>query len=720
MSAKPEQHLKVGEWWYLPQQDKLVKLDDNGEVCQTATLDNLCQKALNYFLVNAGRLVTRDELLSDVWGVRDVSDGRISRVIRVLRVALGDDSREPKYIETIPKRGFRFIAPIAEVLQADEDIQPAIVAAIETTDMDGKQPKRHSLAWFGLASLLILSLVVGWYSWQQQTTPQVPFARFEPLSSMDGLELYPDASPDGRYLVFSHSVDIASRWNIVVQDLQTLQKKVVKTVAGSGISAIWAGNGSELYYQILTQEKTCEVRKLVLDKTTFNALSDKPVVGCSEKSVLGRMSISPDNHYLVYPDWRDASGNMALQLLPLSGGRPEQLTNPPQNSLGDYAARFSHDGRQLAFLRDAAGSAGQIWVIDLTTRASRMLLPLDESYPGHISWNQEDTELLFPSNTNEISAVNVQSQKTRLLAYVDLNPYEINYLAPGKIIASVGRFWQSSLRKFNNPLVNKEYLNEPLEFASRNEGIVELNPDQDGPIAIQSNRSGSQQIWFYYPDGRQQQLSKFRGHFWPRGMEFSPDGTKLVAVVAGKIWLLQENQEPLLVSEEHQQSRMPGWGADSKTVFYHTSVNGRSRLVRYDLATQNTEFMDDKLDFYRESPDNRYFVRSFSDQAHYELVDRSTGSSRPLNFLKKRGFIQPRIALRSSAIYFNKQTESGLCEIFSYNIISGQTQSTGINNKVCNRTFVVTLDEKFIYQDDGNTGDLDIALLKLGADDAGD
>ena len=56
MSTKPEQQLKVGDWWYLPQQDKLVKLSETGEIAQTAELDNLCQKAFNYFMQNPGAL----------------------------------------------------------------------------------------------------------------------------------------------------------------------------------------------------------------------------------------------------------------------------------------------------------------------------------------------------------------------------------------------------------------------------------------------------------------------------------------------------------------------------------------------------------------------------------------------------------------------------------------------------------------------------------------
>lgn len=277
MSAKPEQHLKVGDWWYLPQQDKLVKIDETGDISETASLDNLCQKALNYFLVNAGRLITRDELLSDVWGVRDVSDGRISRVIRVLRVALGDDSREPRYIETIPKRGFRFIAPVSEVILVADSAD-----ADETTSQNEliaqQQSQNQHRHWWLLAAVFVSCMVAitGWHYWQQSLlSPQVPFGRFEPLSSMDGLELYPDVSKDGRYLVFSHSLELGGRWVLVVQDLQTLEKKTLKTLEDSSITgATWSPDGHTLVYQQLQRKKHCEIRKMTLDLRDMTIASD--------------------------------------------------------------------------------------------------------------------------------------------------------------------------------------------------------------------------------------------------------------------------------------------------------------------------------------------------------------------------------------------------------------------------------------------------------------
>ncbi len=309
MSAKPEQHLKVGDWWYLPQQDKLVKIDDTGEITETAGLDNLCQKALNYFLMNAGRLVTRDELLSDVWGVRDVSDGRISRVIRVLRVALGDDSREPRYIETIPKRGFRFIAPVAEVILTTTGDNPAEAEPepAEQLSIAQHQQRRHHQHWWLLAAAFLLGILAigGWQYWQQtQSEPQVPFGRFEPLSSMDGLELYPDVSKDGRYLVYGHSTDFEGHSSLILQNSTTLEKKVLKTVDTGGLRGpVFSPDASQIVYQHLLRDQFCEIRIMTLNRVTFETVSDELLTSCGLKSVGARMTWSPDGKYIVFPNW---------------------------------------------------------------------------------------------------------------------------------------------------------------------------------------------------------------------------------------------------------------------------------------------------------------------------------------------------------------------------------------------------------------------------------
>ena len=67
---------------------------------------------LRYLVERANRLVTKDELLSTVWGDAIVSEAALASCIRDLRRALNDSSRTPRYIETVHRRGFRFIGPL--------------------------------------------------------------------------------------------------------------------------------------------------------------------------------------------------------------------------------------------------------------------------------------------------------------------------------------------------------------------------------------------------------------------------------------------------------------------------------------------------------------------------------------------------------------------------------------------------------------------------------
>lgn len=70
-------------------------------------------KVLCYLAERPGRLVTKDELLSSVWSDAVVSEGTLSNSIRELRAALDDDAQSARYIQTVHRRGFRFIAPLA-------------------------------------------------------------------------------------------------------------------------------------------------------------------------------------------------------------------------------------------------------------------------------------------------------------------------------------------------------------------------------------------------------------------------------------------------------------------------------------------------------------------------------------------------------------------------------------------------------------------------------
>jgi DNA-binding winged helix-turn-helix (wHTH) protein len=74
-------------------------------------------RVLLYLLRNPGRLIPKDEIVGSVWNDSAVSDNSLTRGIAQLRRVLGDDSREPLYILTVPTVGYRFLCAVS----ADED-----------------------------------------------------------------------------------------------------------------------------------------------------------------------------------------------------------------------------------------------------------------------------------------------------------------------------------------------------------------------------------------------------------------------------------------------------------------------------------------------------------------------------------------------------------------------------------------------------------------------
>lgn len=75
-------------------------------------IGNKAFKVLLLLAQQNGRLLTKDALFSSVWDGTIVSESSLTSVIKELRRALGDESRTPRYIESVYGRGYRFIAPV--------------------------------------------------------------------------------------------------------------------------------------------------------------------------------------------------------------------------------------------------------------------------------------------------------------------------------------------------------------------------------------------------------------------------------------------------------------------------------------------------------------------------------------------------------------------------------------------------------------------------------
>ncbi len=102
-----EADFQLGPWKVRPTLGTLTGPDG------TVHLEPKVMGVLVYLAERAGEVVTREQFIERVWNGRVVSDEALSRCISLLRTELGDSSREPRYIQTLPKIGYRLITPLA-------------------------------------------------------------------------------------------------------------------------------------------------------------------------------------------------------------------------------------------------------------------------------------------------------------------------------------------------------------------------------------------------------------------------------------------------------------------------------------------------------------------------------------------------------------------------------------------------------------------------------
>ena len=93
-----------------------VEIDAEGfRVTKAGAPVRLEPKALELLLFLAARphrLVTKADIQDALWKGTFVTENALTRLVAQIRKALGDDAREPRYIETVPTRGYRFVAPL--------------------------------------------------------------------------------------------------------------------------------------------------------------------------------------------------------------------------------------------------------------------------------------------------------------------------------------------------------------------------------------------------------------------------------------------------------------------------------------------------------------------------------------------------------------------------------------------------------------------------------
>lgn len=443
-----------------------------------------------------GVTVSRDELAEAAWNGRFVSDDAINRQMTKLRQMLGDDPRNPKYIETLPKTGFRLLVAASPINEPASSPSPATnrvalraIAAIAAVGV---------LAWFWQANL--------------PTQPDNSWG-LQQITATPGEELHPALSPEGRHLAYIARTDGSQLWQLRIRDLRSGEDQVrpVGDAVGHAIRPAWSPNGDRIAVIKLTAG-VCElwVLHLVLGQVA-------PVHTCSEANLGVGLSWQADGQALLFSD-RLADGRFAIHTINLSSGQVTRLVEPAIATNGDFAPRMHADGR-IAFVRQTSIGIEAVFVQEdgVAKRLSEGASDIRD-----LAWRGDD--LLVVTNRGDgFYRVWAMDGATQSWSRVNDLPgaQSVSATASTAAVAIVTNrqdIWQ--LDRASGAL-------RPLIESTRRDFAPTVSPDNQR-IGWLSDRSGATEVWVAKADGTEaRQLSRFGGPYTQPPV-WSPDSLSLL------------------------------------------------------------------------------------------------------------------------------------------------------------------------------------------------
>ena len=640
----------------------------------------LYSKAFDLLLLlveSRGQDLSKDEILESVWPGQELEESNLTVNISAVRRALGEKAAQPRFLVTIPGRGYRFVA---SVRKADENHQHVIietetisqvVVEEDVDDVDPSSPALDSKAeprqltagpsrallrqpWavtvLTLVAVAVISAgVYGIVVFRSSRAAVNHFnrIRFRQLTN-DGLNAYAAISPDGKFFVYSNIQKAMYSLQLASLDGQTsVQLREPAYVTYRGIQ--FAPDGRSIYYVISTDDRE-ELYRLP-------TLGGVPVK--LREGVPWYFSIAPDDKRIAFLRYIDGGKNTSVIVSNVDGTDERTVKTVPINrNWSTYCLTWGPDGKTVALggSSESDPTVTFIWVLAVDTGELKQLSTRPWKTIGRISWLKDGSGILTiaadpgPDEGSQIWMVAYPSGEVRRVVN-DLNRYDFVL----DVAADSNTALTSTARQINNIWVasaNDLRGAKQITFGSlnRGDGLLGLDWTPDHKIVYTSGNAKGEAIWIMDSDG-----SNRKALTPPGAIDTVPsvtaDGRFIVFHSerndAKEIWRANIDGSNLRQLTKCGDNFDPAVSPDGKWVVYRSNCDG-GRLWRVNIdGGEPQRLINNAASWPWISPDSRLIACQYAtDDGKTQLAVLSIDGGPPLKLFDAPPLANFRYAIR--------------------------------------------------------------------------
>ncbi|MEW5979971.1 MAG: winged helix-turn-helix domain-containing protein [Acidobacteriota bacterium] len=595
-----------------------------------------CQ-VLTALVEERGHVIDKHKLMELVWPDSFVEEANLSHHIYALRKALGDDKNGNRFIETVPKRGYRFamevrelpeVAPERELrivqesdrqspgakvignrtagteAEAVSSLKPLDQAEVEAVwasvaaDSPAQIQRPGWLArpiWWSTAGLLGLMAAGGYLLWNRLAPPLSPSRRevIVPLTTLPGRESQPVLSPDGSRVAFTWSGSQEDNLDIYVKVVDAESQIRLTSNPAQDTSPAWSNDSRYIGFN----------RNTGPDSGFYVV----PALGGSERQVAKALPTRanfrgrtvdwfPDGKSMAIVERDSVEEPFHICVVSIETGKKQRLISPDPPSTGVMALAVSPDGKTIAFTGFLDGTPDltrrhmDLYVISSSGGAPRRLTSSDGGVVG-FTWTPDSSEIIFARFSYKAGPTGFDmpfnlwkttplGHKQKVIpvqpsyAYLPNNPH----LSRSNERLVFEQRWlgnTADIWRAEGPQpTSGRILPTKLIATTAAEQDPQFSPDGDR-IAFTSFASGTLELWVSDREGQAPvRLTSLRSGRLNHP-QWSPDGSYITFQAAGDIWTVasQGGSVQRLTSDSSEEI-LPSWSRDGKWIYFATDRSG--------------------------------------------------------------------------------------------------------------------------------------------------